>query len=199
MRRQEDDSPIRYDGRTSPARQGPAFPGRKEPSIVMHTVPQVDDLLQGMSEWRNIQEVIRSTFKALHEVIKSQGDAVKSLERQLESKASISDMQTALQRKANIADINHSLTDVSLVLEGKAALYDLDAKADKSEIESELQLKANLTDLTGKTDRGDFDEFRSNCERQIQNLTGQIEILQQAPQYLCNSITLRLARFSQDH
>ena len=165
----------------------------------MQTVPQVDDLLQGMSEWRNIQEVIRSTFKALHEVIKSQGDAVKSLERQLESKASISDMQTALQRKANIADINHSLTDVSLVLEGKAALYDLDAKADKSEIESELKLKANLTDLAGKTDRGDFDEFRSNCERQIQNLTGQIEILQQAPQYLCNSITLRLARFSQDH
>ena len=41
-------------------------------------------LLQGMNEWRNIQDVIRSTFKALHDVIKAQGDAVKSLERQLE-------------------------------------------------------------------------------------------------------------------
>jgi hypothetical protein len=29
------------------------------------------------------QDVIRSTFKALHDVIKAQGDAVKSLERQV--------------------------------------------------------------------------------------------------------------------
>ena len=37
-----------------------------------------------MNEWRNIQDVIRSTFKALHDVIKAQGDAVKSLERQID-------------------------------------------------------------------------------------------------------------------
>jgi hypothetical protein len=53
----------------------------------------VDDLLQGMNEWRNIQDVIRSTFKALHDVIKAQGDAVKSLERQMETKASVTDVQ----------------------------------------------------------------------------------------------------------
>jgi hypothetical protein len=53
----------------------------------------VDDLLQGMNEWRNIQDVIRSTFKALHDVIKAQGDAVKTLERQMETKASITDVQ----------------------------------------------------------------------------------------------------------
>eukprot|EP00960_Hanusia_phi_P007710 220838-Hanusia_phi.AAC.1 len=62
-----------------------------------------------MNEWRNIQDVIRSTFKALHDVIKAQvrrmppssshpslaaqGDAVKSLERQLEGKASSADVQ----------------------------------------------------------------------------------------------------------
>lgn len=46
----------------------------------------MDPLLprQGMNEWRNIQDVIRSTFKALHDVIKAQGDAVKSLERQMD-------------------------------------------------------------------------------------------------------------------
>ena len=37
----------------------------------------------------NMQDVIRSTFKALHDVIKAQGDAVKSLERQLESKVCV--------------------------------------------------------------------------------------------------------------
>lgn len=145
----------------------------------MQTVPQVDDLLQGMSEWRNIQEVIRSTFKALHEVIKSQGDAVKSLERQLESKASIADIQAALKCKANVVDVNHSLTDVSLILEGKAALYDLDLKADKSELESELRMKASTSDLASKTDRADFEEFRMTYDRQIQALTIQVEMMQQ--------------------
>ncbi len=146
---------------------------------MMQAVPQVDDLLQGMSEWRNIQEVIRSTFKALHEVIKSQGDAVKSLERQVDSKACIADIQSALQRKANVADVNHSLRDVSLVLEGKAALYDLDTKADKSEIESSLKLKASVSDLVAKADRSEFEEYRITSERQIQALASQIESLQQ--------------------
>lgn len=39
---------------------------------------------QGMTEWRNIQDVIRSTFKALHEVIKAQGDAISKLEAQVQ-------------------------------------------------------------------------------------------------------------------
>ena len=104
----------------------------------------VDDLLQGMNEWRNIQDVIRSTFKALHDVIKAQGDAVKSLERQLESKASNADVQAALQRKANISDVNRSLTDITHALEGKASVYDLEQKPDRSEVQVSLFLRQGL-------------------------------------------------------
>ncbi|KAJ1480315.1 hypothetical protein T484DRAFT_1811255 [Baffinella frigidus] len=64
-----------------------------------------------MNEWRKIQDV------ALHDVIKAQGDAVKSLERQLEAKASSADVQAALLRKANISDVNRSLTDITHALE----------------------------------------------------------------------------------
>ena len=81
----------RYDRPTlsgvSPPRTTPGNARKDTGSLV------VDDLLQGMNEWRNIQDVIRSTFKALHDVIKAQGDAVKSLERQMETKASVTDVQ----------------------------------------------------------------------------------------------------------
>ncbi len=53
----------------------------------------LEDLLQGMNEWRNIQDSIRSTVKTLHDIIKAQDDKVKTLELQMESKASISDLQ----------------------------------------------------------------------------------------------------------
>jgi hypothetical protein len=41
----------------------------------------VEDLLQGANEWRNIQDIIRLTFKALTDVVKAQGEALKELER----------------------------------------------------------------------------------------------------------------------
>ena len=53
----------------------------------------VEDLMQGMNEWRNIQDAIRSTVKTLHDVIKAQDDKVKALELKMESKASITDLQ----------------------------------------------------------------------------------------------------------
>jgi hypothetical protein len=35
-----------------------------------HNTLIVDDLLKGTSEWRNIDDIIRLTFKALTEVVK---------------------------------------------------------------------------------------------------------------------------------
>ena len=115
-----------------------SYSRRSEASSVV-----VDDLLQGMNEWRNIQDVIRSTFKALHDVIKAQGDAVKHLERQLEAKANAADVQAALLRKANISDVNRSLTDITHALESKAGVYDLEQRPDRQEVQQALQGKAS--------------------------------------------------------
>ena len=41
----------------------------------------VEDLLQGVNEWRNIQDIIRLTFKALTDVVKAQGETIRELER----------------------------------------------------------------------------------------------------------------------
>lgn len=41
----------------------------------------VEDLLQGVNEWRNIQDIIRLTFKALTDVVKAQGETLRELEK----------------------------------------------------------------------------------------------------------------------
>jgi len=46
----------------------------------------VEDLLHGINEWRNIQDIIRLTFKALTDVVKAQGETLRDLERQLPTK-----------------------------------------------------------------------------------------------------------------
>jgi len=62
---------------------------------------------------RTMQDVIKMTFTALHDVIKAQGSAIKSLEREVKTKVSAADMEGALMHKANIVDVNSSLQDVS--------------------------------------------------------------------------------------
>ena len=41
---------------------------------------------QGINEWRNIQDIIRLTFKALTDVVRAQGETLRDLERQLPTK-----------------------------------------------------------------------------------------------------------------
>jgi hypothetical protein len=36
-----------------------------------YSVVIVEDLLSGMNEWRNIQDIVRLTFKALTDVVKT--------------------------------------------------------------------------------------------------------------------------------
>ena len=42
-----------------------------------------NDLLQGKNEWKNIQDIVKLTFKAVCDTVKSQGGAIRELERQL--------------------------------------------------------------------------------------------------------------------
>lgn len=66
----------------------------------------------GPAEWRNIQDVVRTSFKALHEVVKHQAEAIRRLEGQLESKASKHEMEMQLSQKASSVELAHALQDV---------------------------------------------------------------------------------------
>ena len=45
---------------------------------------QLEDLIGGANEWRNIQEIVRLTFRAFHDVLRGQAEAVRALEARLE-------------------------------------------------------------------------------------------------------------------
>jgi hypothetical protein len=65
-----------------------------------------------MNDWRNIQDVVRMTFKAFHDVLRAQGDAIKNLERVVEAKANRKEVSAALACKAPAAEVCCQLKDL---------------------------------------------------------------------------------------
>ena len=53
----------------------------------------VEDLTQGLHEWRNIQDIVRLSFVALHKALQAQGDAIQALTEQTELRALKSDVR----------------------------------------------------------------------------------------------------------
>lgn len=69
----------------------------------------VEDLSNGLNEWRNIQEVVRVTFKILDDTVKQHSNQIKQLlehiarlEKQVEAKPSKTELQTSIASKASI-------------------------------------------------------------------------------------------------
>ena len=59
--------------------------------------PQLtNDLLQGKNEWKNIQDIVKLTFKAIADTVKSQGNAIRELERSMASRVTGSDLVSAI-------------------------------------------------------------------------------------------------------
>lgn len=85
----------------------------------------VYDLLQGKNEWKNIQDIVKLTFKAICDTVKSQGTAVRELERQMQTKASTAEMSTGLSLKANVADVSRTIADVQAKVDHKQSADDV--------------------------------------------------------------------------
>lgn len=134
----------------------------------------VDELLNGLNDWRTVPDIVRLTFKALSDVVKSHTTALRELELQIATKANRSE----LVQKANLTDINRVLTDIRsgsesksletfhVLLEEKASRKEcqylisgkfselkseLDKKADVREMQAEIRtLKSILEENSGK-------------------------------------------------
>ena len=83
---------------------------RRSPAEMV-SPPVVDELLEGLNDWRNVQDIVRLTFKALSDVIKSQGSSIAELEREMGSKASKSEMSSGLSQKVNISDMHRHMSE----------------------------------------------------------------------------------------
>ena len=79
-----------------------------------------NDLLEGLHEWKPVQEIVRLTFKALHDVVKAQGDAIKNLERAMAQKVSKPEFAASLAEKVNMTELSQTFDDLSRIIDGKA-------------------------------------------------------------------------------
>lgn len=52
-------------------------------SVTQNNLAQESLLLKGSKEWKQVPEIVRLTLKAVKDVLKSQGKALKDMERHL--------------------------------------------------------------------------------------------------------------------
>lgn len=111
----------------------------------------VEDLLQGVSEWRNIQDIVRLSFKALTDVVRVHGESLRELERQVASKASKAEVNSGLSLKANTTDVSGTISEIIASLEGKISLDDCQTILRDYVLRSDFQYivsnKASLDDI----------------------------------------------------
>ena len=79
----------------------------------------VQDLLSGANEWRNIQDIIKLTLKAVCDVVRSQGLAIREMERVIPTKCNKSELNAGLSLKANVSDVSRTVADVASTVDAK--------------------------------------------------------------------------------
>ena len=107
----------------------------------------VDDLLKGLNEWRNIQDIVRLTFKALSDVVRIQGQAIHDLERQVPLKVSRSEFTVSLSQKANTSDVSDLQQSLELRLAAKDLPYQHSEKLTRSDIQYLLSNKPSIEEI----------------------------------------------------
>jgi DNA-binding IscR family transcriptional regulator len=117
----------------------------------------VEDLLQGVNEWRNIQDIVRLTFKALTDVVKAQGETLRELERQMPTRASKAELNSGLSLKASISDITRTIAEVASSLETKLSFDDCqsilkDNYISKSDFQYLMSNKASIDEVRNLMD-----------------------------------------------
>ena len=142
----------------------------------------VEDMLGSLNEWRNVQDVVRITFKAITDIVKAQGTAIRDLEQQLPAKAAKADVSAQLALKANRTDLDSGFQALADQIETKVGFEDLQgyledkvskgdlqlalrSKADSDQLHSFLSAKADLSLF--QRDTRDLSQRLEACKREI--------------------------------
>lgn len=151
----------------------------------------VDDLLKGLNDWRNIQDIVRLTFKALSDVVRTQGQAIRDLERQLPLKVSRNEFNIGLSQKANSDEIEELQTalesrvpylDIQILSEDKVSRSDvqylLSNKPSVEEVRNLLEGKVNVRDLDSEISilRNHFDDVLRDLSRKFSQFPNEREL-----------------------
>ena len=127
----------------------------------------VEDLTHGLNEWRNIQDVVRLTFRAFHDVLRAQGEAIQRLEEGAASREDTSDLAR------RIADLNHQMDLRALKSDVHAAF-----EAHEELLNFGLSQKADATDAPAsppRSPRASLGVSSAELERRVQAMEARLE------------------------
>ena len=127
----------------------------------------VEDLTHGLNEWRNIQDVVRLTFRAFHDVLRAQGEAIQRLEEGAASREDTSDLTR------RIADLNHQMDLRALKSDVQAAF-----EAHEELLNVGLSQKADAPDAPASSPgspRASHGVSSAELERRVQTMEARLE------------------------
>ena len=101
--------------------------------------------------WTPVQEIVRLNFKALHDVVKAHGEALKSVEKGVASKVGRHEFTSSLTEKVGVTELTTTFEELSRVIDDKADARDTSALVERmvgrSEVQAALAAKADVSEV----------------------------------------------------
>lgn len=119
----------------------------------------IEDLLNGLSEWRSVQDIVRLSIKALADTTKNQGNSIKEVQYYQNEFALKSELSSSLAMKANLSDLSRAIAETRASLDNKINYEEVRAFLDDRVTRNDL-----LHLLQGKVS---IEEFRTAIEFKV--------------------------------
>ena len=119
----------------------------------------IEDLLNGLSEWRSVQDIVRLSIKALADTVKSHGNNLREVQFLQNDFALKSDLNSSLAMKANLSDLSRAIAETRASLDNKISYEEVRAFLDDRVTRNDL-----LHLLQGKVS---IEEFRTAIEFKV--------------------------------
>jgi hypothetical protein len=161
----------------------------------------VDDMLNNLTEWRNIDDIVRLTFKALSDVLRTQNSAIRELEKQMAGKVSRNEFSSVVSNKPDTSQVHAIVNDMRASLEEMISMKDyqsgiedcvsktelqyfLGEKASMDEVKSLISTKAAVRDVEAEiyAFNSRIDEIQKEINRKLANLPTHADIQHLAEQ-----------------
>ena len=98
-----------------------------------------------------VPEIVRLNFKALHDVVKAHGEALKAIEKAVTNRVSRPEHLASLQEKVSVGELTSTFQDLSKVIDNKADARDTSAiverMASRAELQGALAEKADVSEV----------------------------------------------------
>ena len=136
----------------------------------------------GSDAWTPVQEIVRLNFKALHDVVKAHGEALKSVEKSVANKVNRQEHTAALTEKVSVNELTTTFEELSRVIDNKADARDtssiVERMAGRSEVQAALADKADVADvqrcLDAKAGLAETQQLFSGVEARLDQAEGRL-------------------------